>query len=267
MPIDITVIIPTYKPQDYLKECIRSIAQQTLDKNRFELIIVLNGCNEPYRQNIQSWLQPYPQMQVRLIQTDTPGVSNARNIGLDHAHGEYICFIDDDDWISDNYLENLLSKSDIQNSIVCGFVSYYKEEEKTYEPHWIGKAFHRNQNKQEITLIGGRSFMSVACCKIIPQTVIGCYRFNTKLSQGEDAFFMASISHNIKHIRLSSPDAIYYVRARNMSSSRVRSQSAKIYDNVKLSISFIKLYLSNPSRYNIAFFANRIISPIVSIFK
>ena len=88
MPIDITVIIPTYKPQDYLKECIRSIAQQTLDKSRFELIIVLNGCNEPYRQNIQSWLQPYPQMQVRLIQTDTPGVSNARNIGLDHAHGE-----------------------------------------------------------------------------------------------------------------------------------------------------------------------------------
>ena len=99
--VDISVIIPTYKPQDYFWECLDSLAAQTLEPERFEVTVVLNGCNEPYKSLIQEHISSGMQhLNVRLVQTDTPGVSNARNMGIDMANGTYLTFIDDDDYVS-----------------------------------------------------------------------------------------------------------------------------------------------------------------------
>lgn len=92
----ITVIVPTYKPQSYLWECLDSIYNQTFSKSDYELILVLNGCNEPYNSQIKDWLSEHKDLQVQFIQTDQGGVSNARNIAIDNARGEYVTFIDDD---------------------------------------------------------------------------------------------------------------------------------------------------------------------------
>ncbi len=101
----ISVIVPTYKPKDYLWECLESIYNQTFSKKEYELILVLNGCDEPYGTRIVSWLNEHTDLQVLYIQTDIGGVSNARNMALDIANGEYITFIDDDDFISPSYLK------------------------------------------------------------------------------------------------------------------------------------------------------------------
>ena len=72
----VSVIIPTYKPGAYLQECIESICQQTIAKEVFELIIVLNGCDEPYRSNINTFLAKCQgNINVRVLQTDQPGVT------------------------------------------------------------------------------------------------------------------------------------------------------------------------------------------------
>ena len=76
----ITVIVPTYKPQAYLWECLDSIYNQTLQKSDYELVLVLNGCNEPYKTQILEWLSKHKDMKVQFFQTDMGGVSNARNI-------------------------------------------------------------------------------------------------------------------------------------------------------------------------------------------
>jgi len=97
----ISVIIPSYKPDNYIYRCLESVARQDIDKQRYEVIIVLNGCNEPYYTDIKLFLQQkFQGIKTLLLQTDVAGVSNARNIGLDNAQGEYISFIDDDDWVS-----------------------------------------------------------------------------------------------------------------------------------------------------------------------
>ena len=95
----ISVIIPTYQPKDYLWECLNSLTSQTISKDDYEVIIVLNGCDEPYKSQIQSYIDAKEGFHFSLIQTDVPGVSNARNIGLDKSKGEYISFIDDDPWV------------------------------------------------------------------------------------------------------------------------------------------------------------------------
>ena len=105
--MQISVIIPTYKPKDYIWQCLDSLDAQTLDKRLWEVIIVLNGCSEPWETEIKQYIQSHPLTNVRLIQTDEGGVSNARNIGLDQAKGEYIAFLDDDDYVSPTYLEAL----------------------------------------------------------------------------------------------------------------------------------------------------------------
>lgn len=80
--MDISVIIPSYKPGEYVWECLESLNRQTLAKDRFEVIFVLNGCNEPWKSDLQKWFDAHPELNVNFIQTDTPGVSNARNIAL-----------------------------------------------------------------------------------------------------------------------------------------------------------------------------------------
>ena len=80
----ITVIIPTYKPGAYLWKCLDSLESQTIEKSLYEVIVILNGCREPYATNMAQGIGKYS-MNVRIEQTDTPGVSNARNIGIDMA--------------------------------------------------------------------------------------------------------------------------------------------------------------------------------------
>ena len=99
----ISVIIPTYKPQAYLWECLDSLCGQTFPKSDFEVILVLNGCCEPYDGLIKEYITGHPEMQWNYIQTDKGGVSNARNIALSEAKGEYIAFVDDDDYFSESY--------------------------------------------------------------------------------------------------------------------------------------------------------------------
>mgnify|MGYP003280287308 FL=1 len=107
----ISVIVPTYKPQAYLWECLDSIYNQTFPKLDYELVLVLNGCCEPYNAQIKEWLLRHSDLQVQYFQTDEGGVSNARNIALDNAKGDYVTFIDDDDLISPAYLEELYDKA------------------------------------------------------------------------------------------------------------------------------------------------------------
>ena len=116
----ISVIIPTYKPQDYLWECLNSLVAQTFPKEDFEVILVLNGCCEPWKSNIQQYIDARMQgMNVNYIQTDEGGVSNARNIALDFAKGDYVTFIDDDDLISPTYLEELYEKAAPDTVSLC----------------------------------------------------------------------------------------------------------------------------------------------------
>src|SRR5690554_6715162 len=105
----VSVIIPSYKPQDYIYTCLNSLKKQSIAPHLFEIILVLNGCNEPYYSALSRFIEDQmQQLNVRLIQMDEPGVSSARNRGLTEAAGQLIAFIDDDDYVSPSYLKEML---------------------------------------------------------------------------------------------------------------------------------------------------------------
>lgn len=262
--MNISIIIPTYKPGSYLKDCLESINNQTMDKKCFEVIIVLNGVIKPYIEYIYSLTKMYDFNSV-VIPTETPGVSNARNLGLARTQGEYVCFIDDDDKISPSYLENLYSKATPNNIVASNVKAFYNNSNKT-ENDYIASAYKKLINKNSpLSVFKGRKFMSSSCCKIISRRIIQDVRFDTNLKIGEDSVFMAKISKKVKSIVLSDSSAIYYRRLRAGSASRVKQPISKKCNIVcKLLKKYTKML--TPS-YNIPFIATRIVAALLKLAR
>ena len=260
----ISIIIPTYKPGPYLKDCLESINNQTMNKKCFEVIIVLNGVIKPYIEYIYSLTKMYDFNSV-VIPTETPGVSNARNLGLSRTQGEYVCFIDDDDKISPSYLENLYSKATPNNIVASNVKAFYNNSNKT-ENDYIASAYKKLINKNSpLSVFKGRKFMSSSCCKIISRRIIQDVRFDTNLKIGEDSVFMAKISKKVKSIVLSDSSAIYYRRLRAGSASRVKQPILKKCNIVcKLLKKYTKML--TPS-YNIPFIATRIVATLLKLAR
>lgn len=215
----ISVIIPTYRPKDYLWQCLRSVANQTIDKSQMEVIIVLNGCAEPWQTQIQTFIdKEMKDIQVRLLQTDTPGVSNARNIGIEAARGEYITFVDDDDWLSAVALEEM-SKLVSPNAIVCCDVQCVHPTTKAISTDYLHASYLRNKDTRA-SLWSARSYFSTSCCKLIPKEVIATTRFDCRFAVGEDSLFMSQLAYRVKNIRFASDTAIYFRRLSLDSASR-----------------------------------------------
>jgi len=254
----ISVVIPTYNPGTYLLDCILSLQNQTLDHKLFEVIIILNGCNQPYRNDIQEMITSMSNLNLNLIQTDLPGVSNARNIGLELGKGEYICFIDDDDIISEQYLELLLKISSVSCiGVTCSY-SFEKiiEERKS---NFITKAYQKCLYRNKYSLLYYRSFFSSPWAKLIHREIIGNKRFNTAFSISEDSLFFASISKNVKKMQLTSEEAVYYFRKRSESATRRKfSFHEVIFFTIKIQKEYFKIYFTNIKEYNFLFFMTRI---------
>lgn len=264
--MDITVIIPSYKPDEYIKDCLKSLGEQTLNVSRFEIIIVLNGCNEPWFSQIRIFIEKYLlQNNVYVIQTDTPGVSNARNIAINRAKGKYIAFIDDDDIVSPAYLESLIKSVDCSpnDTIACSDVRTF-DSENNIDTDYISRAYTKAVNYPDKNdILDRRSFLSSSCCKLIPRSIIGYRRFNTDIAVGEDALFMATISDKINNIIPASSDAIYYRRIRPGSVTRNKKPIAHTLQRKKSLVwNYVKLLVSGFPRYNLLFIITRLIAVV-----
>ena len=260
--MDVSIIIPTYKPGDYIWQCLDSLKDQTLAHERYELIIIVNGCNEPYHSRIVTHLSTWPKaLKTTIIQTDQGGVSNARNLGIDKACGRYVCFIDDDDWVSPSYLEGLLSVVHGDEAMAIANVKNLDERTGQMRGDWLSACYNKNVGKPEqASLMSCRSFLSVACCKITARKAIGDYRFNVHYKQGEDALFNAEMSHRLKQFGVAPQDCIYYRRLRQNSAARSRSLWSITRDNAALAMIFTKTYLKGIGHYSPLFFATRVLA-------
>lgn len=104
----ISIIVPVYNSEKYLRRCIDSILSQSFTD--FELIIVDDGSKDSSPQICDEYVAK--DNRVRVIHKENGGVSAARNDGLDIAKGEYVTFIDSDDWVEKEYLETLSNYRD-----------------------------------------------------------------------------------------------------------------------------------------------------------
>lgn len=258
----ISVVVPTYRPQDYFWECLDSLRTQTIADSDFEVIIVLNGCCEPYKSSIEQWISDREVENFRLIQTDKGGVSNARNIALDHAEGEYITFIDDDDFVSPSYLKELYDKASIDVVALCYPLSF-TDGTKEYQPYLITQDYIKNEGNSPCEYKKARRFFSGPVYKLIHRDIIGNKRFNTSFQNGEDSIFMFEISDALKYVDFTSKNAIYYRRLRNGSALLRKKKPHEVVVNCfRMIKAYTAILLCHPFRYNYFFYFTRILGAV-----
>lgn len=268
--IKISVIIPSYKPQDYVWTCLDSMVSQTLSRDAFEVIMVLNGCCEPWQSEMAAYIeQKMRGMQVVFVQTDQPGVSNARNLALDRARGEYVTFIDDDDFVSPSYLEELLKKATPDTISLCYPYAFNDGAPDVQLPYALTDAYEYGVSRDKVRLTSKvRKYFSGPCMKLIPMSFIQGRRFDLRFKNGEDTLFMFLISDKIKYINCASSNAIYYRRFRQGSAiNKTRKRREKLFSNWLQIMQYNKIYFQKPFSYNVFFFLTRIAGSVVGCFK
>lgn len=122
----VSVIIPVYKVEKYLKRCIESVVNQSY-KN-IEIILVNDGSPDKCGEICDSYARI--DSRIKVIHKENGGLSSARNAGLDIASGEYIMFVDSDDWIEENSLEKLDKYMNMSYDIINFKFSFVKEGSK-----------------------------------------------------------------------------------------------------------------------------------------
>ncbi|MFF8710987.1 glycosyltransferase family 2 protein [Streptomyces sp. NPDC015184] len=123
MPVKVSVVIPVYNPGKYIDPCIDSLLRQTLPAGEFEVLFVNDGSTDDTRERLEKLAGEHPHFRVITIpNSGWPG--KPRNIGVDEAKGEYVQFVDQDDYLASGALERLYAMGHRNGSdIVIGKVA------------------------------------------------------------------------------------------------------------------------------------------------
>lgn len=116
--VKISVIVPVYNVEKYLPKCLDSLVNQTI--NDYEVIIINDGSPDNSQKIIDKYAKEFPNI-IKPFIKENGGQASARNYALKKASGEYIMYVDSDDWIAENALEKLYEKAMDDNSdiVVC----------------------------------------------------------------------------------------------------------------------------------------------------
>jgi len=235
---NITVVIPTIGRLAFLLDAVRSVAGQSVPVS--QIILIADGVNEEVHQGMSQITASFPGVELHRLDT-RQGVSAARNTGLEHATGDYIVFLDDDDLLHPKMVELALekfSKDQAIDVVVClyqvifsptGLGDYpiiFPFNFKLLENHPLSKIDNSNfapkwELEHEPISAFLRYLIPINSC-VVKRSAIGENRFPEDLSHGEDTFFWLSLGCKGCQFHLSeSPYA--FVRRHGQNTTRSKS--------------------------------------------
>ena len=199
----LSVIVPVYNAEDYLCRCVDSILAQTW--TNIEVILVDDGSSD----NSGTICDNYSKSdcRIKVIHKRNGGVASARNAGIDFSHGEYIAFVDSDDYISNDMYEQLFGAISSEKTIsICDFMMDYghghMEAKTTVE---VGGTKVEAIKSLLLSDVGGGSVYMIS-----PRETIGNLRFPEYLCNGEDFWFVIRLfSHADTIVKVATPMYFY----------------------------------------------------------
>ncbi len=187
----ISIIIPCYNSAKYLRDCMDSVLAQTFDD--FEAILIDDGSTDDTLALAREIERSDPR--VRVLAKENGGVAAARNLGLEHAMGEWVTFVDSDDLLPENALETLLFGVDEDTDmVVCAHETFDESgvlETVIPQSRWMDKVGRARQRAVCLRLIEGDCVLNLMCNKLHRRLLIE--REQLRLAPGvrmaEDALF------------------------------------------------------------------------------
>lgn len=238
----INIIIPSYKGEKVILTCLNSLYNQTLDKNLFEIIIILNGEKDSSEAIINKFIHDKEMNNIKLLYSNKPSASNARNIGIKNATRKFTLFLDDDDYLSKNYLQEMYNNIETDTILVSQIVNV--DEKGTLDTKTplnnqiINMENNYNNTYQTLSMVA-----TINACKLLPTIKLKGIKFKDNLKSGEDIVYFTELfvkyDFKFKVIPIKN-EVIYYRFLRKNSISR---QSITFDFNVKQRLDVI-MYLN-----------------------
>lgn len=226
----ISIIIPIYNAEKYLNRCIDSVLSQTYAD--FELILVNDGSTDQSAVICNNYIQS--DCRVKYIEKINEGVSIARNIGITNSCGEYITFIDADDFIAPQYLEYLI-KSFEKEGIVLAEVSYEKKALEDGNGKEFDAYYEYDIDKVIMKYLDGEGYV---WGKLFLKEVIISNKlyFSDKLIMSEDLEFLIKYCCCVSGKYVGIKNKLYYYcdsessisRSKDYKKLKVRLESGKV---------------------------------------
>lgn len=212
----ISVIVPVYNTEKYLKRCLNSLVNQTL--LGIEIIIVNDSSPDNSQKIIDEYVSNYPK-QIRSFTKPNGGLSSARNFGVAKACGDYIAFVDSDDWVDLNLYQIMYSSAIKNNSdvVCCDFIEKYLgfetlrsvTPENNYDNRYIGNVIACNKiYKRQFWKENGFNFFHGIYhedLELIPRVLLASQKIgyiNSSYYYYEKTNSSAITSGNILHVEI-----------------------------------------------------------------
>ena len=239
--IQLSIIIPIYNVSNYLKRCLDSVYSQIEDN--WEVILVDDGSTDDSGEICEESKSKYPQTIV--IHKENGGLSDARNVGIEIASGEYIYFLDSDDWLDPNAISTLLNFAIISNcEIVQGGFYYTYDDYLLYDNRKISidqTHFILNRKDAMTELIKNEYIKNFAWGKLYKSSLVKKYLF-PKGKYFEDSYWQHLIVNEINNYGVI-PTPLYYYRQRESSiSGQFNIKSLDLLKGYEDRLNFISNY-------------------------
>jgi poly(ribitol-phosphate) beta-N-acetylglucosaminyltransferase len=190
----ISIIIPTYKGENFIGNCLTSLYNQTLSKELFEIIIIINGELDNTENIIKSYIQETGMQNINILRLDKASASLARNKGIEYATRKFSLFLDDDDCLSENFLEEMYKYADDENTVVVSQIVNVLDKEGNLDcDNDINKEIKKFEGKANIDHSSLLMTSTINACKLIPTISLKEIQFDPELKSGEDVAFFVEL--------------------------------------------------------------------------
>ena len=223
MKIKVSVIIPVYNTEDYLKEYIESLVNQTL--REIEILIVNDGSTDSSLEIMKEFKNKYPNI-IKIFDKVNGGQASARNYALSFAQGEYLGFVDSDDWVDSTMYEEMYEKAEKEDAdiVICDMVDHFPDRTVCYPssrfenkfkvtPSACNKLFKRSLVKEDVFPVGlwyedfeftTMQLMKTDCISVIHKGLYHCHcrevstMYNNNSEKNQD--ILVVLEHLVEYV-------------------------------------------------------------------
>lgn len=249
MDIKVSIIVPIYNMEKYLKKCIDSIIEQ--DYTKYELILVDDGSKDNSKKICEEYLD---NNRVLYKYKKNGGLSSARNFGIENSKGKYILIVDADDYLEKGIIKKLVHNAEKYNADIS-FAALTIVDENTQEKIW-----NTNTLTEEVVVYDNIQYMcnildektmdATMHTKLIKKDIIKDSRFNVNTKLGEDLEFFYNIYRNLNRIVYQNIRGEYILQ-RNNSLSRSKYDSRDFNEVMMCKNNFNKITDEKLKQYSL----------------
>lgn len=226
----VSIIVPVYNVSKYLRKCLDSLVNQTLKD--IEIIIVNDGSPDDSQTIIDEYKKKYKNIKSYIKKNG--GLSDARNYGLKHAKGEYIGFVDSDDYVDTTMYEKMYNLAKKEDSDLVTSDFYWIYPNKT-----VLDSTSENKSKEDLML----SIRVLVCNKLIKRQIIEKNKLIFPLGlRYEDIYFTYTLLPHINKISYLKEPMYYYIQRENSISN---NQNEKVRDIFIIFDKLVQYYKEN----------------------